>query len=292
MTETNTQPGIHRGMSFADYLNIDAINASLLKPHAVSARHARWKASEDQDTAALSLGRVVHTAILEPERFRDEYVVAPKVDRRTKAGKQRWAEFQSESAGRVVVTAEEHRIACAIAGQSCTVPHIAELLWATGDEVELTVVQPDTHHDVLCKARIDCYREWRGWPTIIDLKTTSARDLKPHTLAREVHKYGYHIQAAWYKDLYERATGIEIGSFVFVFCQTTQDMDIAAYQLDDDALDQGRRESRQYMQQLMTCRETGRWPGVQPSDVGMIGLPIYAIEPTLDDSGIEEATLG
>jgi exodeoxyribonuclease VIII len=279
-------------MSFADYIAIDAINASLLKPHSVSARHARWKASEDQDTAALSLGRVVHTAILEAERFRDEYVVAPKVDRRTKAGKTRWAEFQAESDGRIVVTADEHQIACNIAHHTCTVPHIAELLWPEPREVELTVVQPDAHHDLLCKARIDCYREWQGWPTIIDLKTTSARDLKPHTLAREIHKYGYHIQAAWYKDLYERATGLEIGAFVFVFCQTTQDRDVAAYQLDDDSIEQGRREARKYLQQIVTCRETGRWPGVQPDSVGMIGLPIYALESTLDDTGIEEATLG
>ena len=144
-------------------------------------------------------------------------------------------------------------------------------------EAELTVVQPDTHHDLLCKARIDCLLDWRGCPTVVDIKTTSARNLKPHTLRAEIHKYGYHIQAAWYLDVYGRAAGVNADSFVFVFCQTTQDMDIAAYQLDDESIEQGRREARQYLQQIVTCRETGTWPGVQPNEVGTIGLPDYAM---------------
>lgn len=291
-TDTATQHGIHRGLSFADYLAIDAVNASLLKPHAVSARHAKWKAAEDHDTDALSLGRVVHTAILEPERYEVEYIVSPKVDLRTKDGKQWHAGFCAAAGDKTPIAQDEDRIARSIVAEIEKLPHIAELVSDDASNRELTVVQPDTHHDLDCKARIDCLLDWRGCPTIVDIKTTSARNLKPHTLRTEIHKFGYHIQAAWYLDLYGRAAGINADTFVFVFCQTTQDMDVAAYQLDQESIEQGRREARQYLQQIVTCRETGKWPGVQPSEVGIIGLPDYAIESTLDDTGLQEVQLG
>lgn len=282
MSEQEPQPGIYRGMSFPDYLNIDAINASMLKPHAVSPRHAKWKAGEDQDTAALSLGRVVHTAMLEPDRFASEYAVAPKVDRRTKAGKQRWAEFQAESEGRIVVTAEEHRLACVISTQAYRVPHIADLLAVDEGEREVTVVQTEPEHGLLCKARPDIVRRWDNRLAIVDVKTTSAQNLLPHTLSRDIHRFGYHIQAAWYMDLWAMATGESPDAFVLLFCQTNNDMDVAAYELDEDSIEQGRREARRYLKRIVECRASGSWPGVQPSRVGTIGLPVYALESTID----------
>ena len=62
----------------ADYTAIQAVNWSTLKFMAVSGRKLQWmKAHPRADSAALKLGRALHCAILEPERFVCDYVAAP-----------------------------------------------------------------------------------------------------------------------------------------------------------------------------------------------------------------------
>ena len=64
------QDGIYRNVPFADYLEWDAVSNSALS------RFARVPAAAHvpiDDTAALALGRALHCAILEPERFAREY---------------------------------------------------------------------------------------------------------------------------------------------------------------------------------------------------------------------------
>ena len=51
----------------------------------------------------MQLGSVTHAAILEPDRFQSEFVCAPVLDKRTKAGKEKFAQFEEENKGKVVV---------------------------------------------------------------------------------------------------------------------------------------------------------------------------------------------
>jgi hypothetical protein len=72
-----------------DYAAIDAMNWSTLKELAVSPRMLKWRVDHPrEDTDALELGRAVHCAILEPQRFATAYIVEPDFgDPRTNAAK-------------------------------------------------------------------------------------------------------------------------------------------------------------------------------------------------------------
>ena len=52
---------------------------------------------------ALQLGSAIHTAVLEPEKFYDEYYISPKIDKRTKAGKEEAARQLKIAEGKSVI---------------------------------------------------------------------------------------------------------------------------------------------------------------------------------------------
>jgi hypothetical protein len=52
---------------------------------------------EQKTTPAMLLGSFVHCLLLEGERWRDLYAIAPECDRRTTAGKAAWAEFIAQA---------------------------------------------------------------------------------------------------------------------------------------------------------------------------------------------------
>lgn len=62
------------------------------------------KEHEKSQTPAMLLGSVVHKLVLEPEEFDAEFAVAPVCDKRTKAGKEMWAEFEAHAEGLTVMT--------------------------------------------------------------------------------------------------------------------------------------------------------------------------------------------
>jgi hypothetical protein len=120
------------------YAAIPAINWSTLKYLDVSPRMLRWRVEHPRhDTDALDLGRAIHCAILEPERFASEYIAEPDFgdlrtntakaqraawlasiappgfvarpyfDTRLKAGKEGLARFAIESVGSKVLVGNE-----------------------------------------------------------------------------------------------------------------------------------------------------------------------------------------
>lgn len=70
------------------YDDIEALNWSSLKLMHTSPLLYRYRQTVPrEDSAALRLGRAIHCAVLEPERWASAYTVAPDVDLTTRAGK-------------------------------------------------------------------------------------------------------------------------------------------------------------------------------------------------------------
>ena len=89
-TKPAPAPGVYPGVPFDEYRSWDAASQSMLKPGRKSMAHLRHAQKFPPDaTAAMRLGSFLHSFCLEPETLLSRYVVAPGVDRRTKAGKER-----------------------------------------------------------------------------------------------------------------------------------------------------------------------------------------------------------
>lgn len=77
---------------------------------------------------ALSLGSLVHAVVLEEEYFADMYAIMPKIDRRTKAGKQHYEEFMAINADREICKEEDWEIAMKMRESVWSHPAAAPLL--------------------------------------------------------------------------------------------------------------------------------------------------------------------
>ena len=63
--------------------------------------------NEKKQSDAMIFGSAFHKFILERDDFEEEFIVAPKVDRRTKEGKAAWLEFLEQSKDKNVITIDE-----------------------------------------------------------------------------------------------------------------------------------------------------------------------------------------
>ena len=86
--------GVFEGLSYEEYAAIEAWRSHDLTT--IIADPYTWKNQKEMvQTPALLEGRVQHTVFLELDKFNDEFVIEPKFDRRTKAGKDEYEDFMS-----------------------------------------------------------------------------------------------------------------------------------------------------------------------------------------------------
>lgn len=230
-----------------------------------------WYKSAPRDesrSVALSLGTAVHTAILEPERFDEDFVCAPDVNLRTSDGKAELAAFeeQCEADGLTPMKSDDYRKVCLMRDSALAQPVIAALLQR--GVAELSVFYR-TEQGVLFKVRPDWFGELCGVPFVMDVKTTD----DVHDFGKSVEKYGYHVQAAFYSLIMSKVFGIEAD---FAFCVVGKSLECGRYPvslglLEDADFDEGMLKVRETITQLEVCERDGF-----SADMGIISRPWWA----------------
>ena len=193
------------GMSFADYVNIDAVNASTLLTHwGVTPAEARYvQLHGDDDTTAKVTGSAAHAVILEPSVFEDHFVTQPTAaqfgfgDFRTKKAKEARDAWLEEHKDSVTINEGEYKAAIGMRDATKSDEFLSSLLTSSGKN-ELTLLWTDEPTGLKCKALVDRITTYRGYPTLIDIKTTRALD--DYFLQKSMAMYHYHIRVAWYMD--------------------------------------------------------------------------------------------
>ncbi len=270
-----TKLGLWLGMPAEEYHATPAMSASGLKLMRQSPAHYFGKQLDARrpvgsPTPAMVNGTLVHCCIFEPSEVEKRYIVKPEDhDGRTTAGKAWTAE--AKASGREVVEAAALASAKAQAAALRALPDVAALL---ADGVgESSAIWIDEETGELCKCRPDWTFPAGDGVILLDGKTT--RDASPEGFGRAIWTYAYHLQAAWYSDGYERATGKRVHGFVFGAVESEWPHAAAAYMLGDDVLEAARRESRRLLRLYAECKRTGHWPGYA-AGINLINLPKWA----------------
>ena len=230
-TSATPAAGVHHGISNADYQAIPALSATGLKRMARSPLHYYATTLDPNrppfdSTPAMRAGTLAHCVILEPEQVAKRFVMRPAgLDLRTKEGKAWAADVQP---GRDVVTEEQMLTAQRQAASIRALPEIASLLASGRAESSAFAVDPET--GVLLKCRPDWYSAAGEGHIIVDIKTT--QDASPDGFPRSLAKFGYHLQAVHYVDVFERATGVPVLGFVFACVESDWPHAAAAYSED------------------------------------------------------------
>jgi len=254
-------------MDNATYHADPAVSASHLHAIARSPFHY-WSRYLDpqrlpvEPTAAMRLGTLVHTAVLEPEDLLQRYGVCGP--RNTKAGKEQAASMAA--AGIEAVTQSDMALALSMAA-SVRVHPAASALLANG-KAEQSFWWDDATTGLRCKCRPD----WLSNTTVVDLKTTT--DASPAGFAKSCATFRYHVQASHYLSGLHGAK-----RFVFIAVEKTYPYAVAVYELDADAMRVGDELRQRDMQLIADCQAIQEWPGYG-SDCQSLSLPKWALSTT------------
>lgn len=253
------------GMSNGDYHSADGISKSGLDLIAKSPLHY-WAAYLDPkreprvETPAMITGTAIHTAVLEPERFAAEYRVEPAVNKRTNDGKAQLEAFVAdcEANGHTPITVKDLEI-CNNISEVVRAHYTAKQLLSKG-VAETSMFWEDETTGVLCKCRPDWIADSN---ILVDLKSTV--DASPAGFAKSAFNYRYWVQAAWYLDGIENATGNRPDGFVFVAFEKEPPYACGFYYASDDMIEAGRAEYRRLLDLYADSLKHQNWRGYSPA---------------------------
>jgi len=260
----------HPGLTNEAYHALKAVSPSQIKILARSPLHYFDKfLAEDREktepTPAMQKGTALHTAVLEPELWDATIAVPPhSFDRRTKAGKELAAEFERESAGKIVLAPEDADEVRRMADAVRQHPAAAFLLELPGRrEASYTWSDPTT--GLKCKTRPDWHSEDRR--IVVDVKT--CRDASRVEFAKAISNLDYHVQAAWNQG------ALDAEQFLTIAVENVRPYAVAVYPASGALIAAGQRRIEQAMELLAECWRTGNWPGYGDLVQEPIDLPAW-----------------
>ena len=232
------------------------ISSSLLKTiHSKSVTH--YLEADPPTGKALEVGSAFHTLVLEPHLFDKEYMICPKVDRRTKAGKAMFGAKVAEAKDqeKTLIMQEDYDLVKAMADSVAQTEYQSLLIDAQGSNKEYSIYIenfriPDLDFDFRVRVRPDLYTRKKltiGEKTYdgmcVDLK--SCQSSSPKEFRRAVYNFSWHVQAAYYQDLLRHAA-LDAGvpqdlPFLFLAVEKSRPFCVQLYELNDDLMAEGRK---------------------------------------------------
>ena len=223
-----------------------------------------------EPSESMTLGSAIHCAILEPEKYRDQYCTAPVCDRRTKEGKATWAEFCEGNADKIILTADQDE---AVQGARKAVNAHAIRPYIESALVERAYRWINRRTGVWCKCRPDAQSKYGEYT--IDLKTVSS--LSEKKLMSQAADLRYHMQAALYIDGINEVTDGNAGAFLHVAILTTPPYGVVVYRLGEVSIQHGREMYQDGLKRLVECRMSGDWSDPKERGVNLWELPRWAM---------------
>lgn len=220
----------------------------------------------DRDSAAYALGRAAHVLIIEGrERFEAEFAVGgplnPKTGQPFGQATKAFSEWAA-SVGKPVIS--EADLALLQEMHASVRGHLfARELLTQG--VAEGVVRAE-YCGTACQARIDWMNplDDRG---IVDLKTCDDLD----DFGRDVHRYGYPHQMAFYREVVVQACGVEPAVHL-IAVEKREPYRTGVWQLARRLLDRAADENVAAIEELKRCRASGVWP-TRFESMRLIDLP-------------------
>lgn len=252
-----SEPGLYRDLPFADYAAIPAINSGVVKAGTVSMKHMKAAldgAGSDKDTKDRKLGRAIHCRLLEPERYRAEYLVATPC----KAVKQ-----DGQECGNSAKLLWDDVWYCGVRGHAPKDAREPADYISEGDSQRIEAVAAALHdhpvmrlfrregwsevscvwesHGLLRKCRIDRYAPGDK-PLIIDIKKCQVGAGRKEDCEKAIHGNGYYRQLAGNVEAIEALTG-KTPDAIWVFVDDDYPFDVNIIPADAQTVAIGRWEN-------------------------------------------------
>lgn len=292
-------PGRYSGVPIDVYHADPAVSSSSAKKLLKTVSH--YLEEEFAETASTFLGSAAHAAVLEPEVYVEEFINAREPQPADGGSwyyrKKQTAELHAQGAsvesiadklGVKEKTIEgyldeadvrklakhykkyghrEHELTDSQIEQINqmhvelqTHPAANWLLFDCEGDAEHSFWWDDEATGVRCRCRPDRL-VWTpaGW-VIVDLKT--CRDASYWSFRKDVARYKYHLQAAFYIDGANHHLDQPVARHLFVCVEKAKPYAVAVYELDHEAIERGRDMYRDALRRWHEYQTTeGAWPG-------------------------------
>ena len=267
--------------SGADYHANPAISHSKLecfrrRPALYHKKYIAKTIEAEEPSAAFRVGSAAHCSVLEPAEWGKRYAVKPEgIDRRTKEGKEKWAQFEELHAGKIIIDQDEAATVLKLTDAVRQNPLAEQLLargvpeatWRTGGSLTLQC-RTDWFNPDGCEIT-------DGRAYVADLKTVESLDDESFSnFERAVFRWGYHRQAGFYLPLISELWSKPVFDFVFIVVEKCEPFGVAVYKVSNAALQRGQEETLADLARLKGCIESNRWPNM-PDEVQEIDLPSW-----------------
>jgi len=257
-------------MNQSTYDLLPGLNHSGMKWLEKSPAHYQvWKSGLlGESSPAMSLGIAIHCAVLEPERFKTDYVSLPDTSHLPTASKK--AAFLTKSAKKefegtdiVPLSFADYQLVLRIFESVMAHPYARYLIEES--EAEQVLTWTDADSGAQCKCRADLLMHDRG--VLSDLK--SVQDASSAGFARGIAQYFWHRQAAFYAD------GCGAHRFNFIAVEKTPPYGVMVFTIPEHVLDAGRQLYKPLAALYQDCVQSGEWPAYS-QDVTTVNLPSWA----------------
>lgn len=291
VTPLNLPSGIH-DVSEDDYHNrLTGFSNTDLKLVARSPAHyyaARLDPNREPETVTPPklAGRILHTAILEPEKFDQRFIVVPDDAPRKPSITQRnaknpsedsirsimwWDEFELQFGDRQIISAKDQKEYTNIANAVRGNPAISKFLEGAMMEKTFVAVDPETGLKTRC--RTDIVNVIADYTVVIDLK--SCEDARTAAFARAAYNYGYFHQDAFYRDTIANSGWGNVDLFLFAGFEKEAPYASKTHQSSDDAISRAREQYKRSLRVAAECTATGQWPAYS-DEIEVLEYPAWA----------------
>lgn len=270
--------GIIYNEPMADYHATDCVSAHRLddiEPRPLVYRN-KWiekSIPPREESAAFLFGRLFHCLALEGEdATRTRFAVAPKCDRRTKAGKEEFAAFSAANAGKDIVFEDDMTLAWRMVAAIRAKPAAVKLLSRGKPEV--------TFRSKLDKFAVQCRVDWydgedAAGPLCVNLKSIETLD----HFDKHYVNFSYYRSDAFYRLVVAKVLGLDSRApqMVNLVCEKQEPFEVSIRTPDAEALEIGAREVMALLTKLDRCYESDFWPG-EPAEARPVSLPAWKVK--------------
>lgn len=238
---------VEKNLTNEEYHKSPRISASGLKVICSTSVY-HYLHTKIEKTDAMVFGSAVHSYILEKDKFYDEFAVIPKIDKRTKAGKEEYAKMIESVGKKEVITDLQMRW---IQRMEANVLRDELAKYLINGEVEKSFFSEIDGIEV--RIRPDAMIREEG--IIMDIKTCRNND--EASFRSDVRFRYYDLQAY----VYCLVMGYDPRKFRFIALETKAPFSCQVYSLSDQTIERGKKRFEKALNDwkfyLMTGKATG-----------------------------------
>lgn len=240
------------------------LRQALISPNAF--HHAMFVEKEPEEKEAFKYGKLIHMAILEPEKFRERFVVEPEFWGKTAKGEltnsKNCKEVKEKAAnwrldlppGAIILTEKEHYEITIMLQSALRHDDIPHLLKNGKPEVAGYFRDKETGLRLKIKPDFLSFDVSR----MTDVKST--KDLNKRKFASSSDSYRYDVQLYMYAEGVKAITGKFPDVISTVALGKTKPFEAAAFHLPVERLEQGAKDYRLALTRIKAGIDSGKWP--------------------------------